>query len=95
MSPIFDVPSTLPYGDTTMALTMGGRAEGLIRKHLLDFGQSLGLVPATAVSGLERVLKTTASLIPDLESRSLPFDEECTRRWVRQLTRRRRDAIHW
>ncbi|MEO7588583.1 MAG: HipA domain-containing protein [Arachnia sp.] len=94
MSPIYDVPSTLPYGDTTMALTMGGRAEGLIRKHLLDFGRSLGLSSPAATSGLERVLKTTASLIPDLESRLLPFDEQRTRRWVRQLTRRRRDAIH-
>lgn len=56
--------------DTTMALTMGGRSEGLIRKHLLGFGLS----PAAATSGLERVLKTTAPLIPQLESGVLPFD---------------------
>ncbi len=94
MSPIYDVPSTLPYGDTTMALSMGGRSEGLIRKHLLDFGRSLGLSSAAAASALERVLKTTAPLIPQLESGVLPFDQHRTRRWVRQLTRRRRDALH-
>ena len=89
---MYDVPSTLPYGDTTVALTMGGRSEGFIRRHLLEFGQSVGLSRAAATSALERVLKTTAPLVPALESGSLPFDDHLTRHWVRQLTRRRRDA---
>lgn len=93
ISPIYDVPSTLPYGDDTMALAMGGRSEGLIRKHLLEFGQSVGLSPVAATSALERVLKATVALVPRLESGVLPFDEHLTRRWIRQLARRRRDAI--
>lgn len=93
ISPIYDVPSTLPYGDNTMAITMGGRSEGLIRKHLLDFGQGVGLSLPAATSALERVLGTTAPLVPLLESGALPFDQNLTRQLTRQLARRRRDAM--
>lgn len=93
VSPMYDVPSTLPYGDNTMAITMGGRSEGLVRKDLLDFGQNVGLSLPAATSALERVLKTTAPLVALLESGAMPFNQHLTRQWIRQVTRRRRDAI--
>lgn len=94
MSPVYDVTSTLVYGDTTTALAMGGRSEGFIRKHLLELGLSVGLALPAATSALEGALRATASLIPQLETGVLPFDQNLTRRWIRQLNRRRRDAMH-
>lgn len=92
LAPIYDVPSTLFYGDTSMALTMGGRRDGLIRKHLVAFGQELGLPAKAAESAMQKALKTTERVVSDLEAGALPYDPTTTRRVLRQLNRRRKDA---
>ena len=43
VSPAYDLPSTLPYGDSTMALTIGGRSDGLSRRILLALAADLGI----------------------------------------------------
>ena len=39
VAPLYDIPSTLPHGDHSAALSMGGRTEGFVRQHFADFGQ--------------------------------------------------------
>lgn len=93
VAPLYDVLSTLPYGDHTMALSMGGRNDGFVRKHLVSFGVDLGLPTRAAESALQQALDATAGLDDDLASGALPFDANLTRTLRRQLARRRRDAV--
>ncbi len=92
ISPIYDVLTTLPYGDRTTALSVGGRHEGLIRQHLLGFADDIGLPPGVATRGLDLALRVTERLDEDLAQGALPFDGTTTRTLRRQLARRRRDA---
>lgn len=92
VSPMYDVLSTLPYRDHTLALTVGGRTDGLIRRHLVGFGRDIGLPTGVVERGIDLVLRATASLDDDLASGALPFNDSITRDVRRQLTRRRRDA---
>ena len=43
VAPMYNVLSTLPYRAHTLALSVGGRTDGLIRRHIVDFGRGLGL----------------------------------------------------
>ena len=90
VAPIYDVLSTLPYGDHTMALSMGGRTAGFTRKHLLDFGLAIGLPEAAATRALDLALAATEGVDASLDA--LPFNENMLRDLRRQLARRRRDA---
>ena len=92
VAPMYDVLSTLPYRDHTMALSIGGRVDGLIRGHLVDFGRGLGLPAGVVERALDTALRATASLDDDLAAGALPFNAALTRDIRRQLSRRRRDA---
>lgn len=92
IAPIYDVLSTLPYGDHTTALTIGGRSDGLIRRHLLAFGTDIGLPLPVAERALQIALRATEGLDEDLAGGTLPFDDMAVRTLRRQLARRRRDA---
>ena len=91
VSPIYDIPSTLPYGDHTLALTVGGRPGALSRRKLLDFGVGLGLPPAAIVLAVEEVLDVTADVPERIGAGAVPFAESLCRNLKRQLARRRRD----
>lgn len=93
VAPIYDVPSTLPYQDRTMAVPLAGRVDGLTRKAFLTFAQSIGLRPRAAASALTQVLAATEPLLDDLRSGALPLNPTLTRDIVRQLSRRRRDLL--
>ena len=93
VAPMHDVLSTLPYRDHTLALSIGGRTDGLIRRHLVDFGRELGLPTGVVERGLNTALRATSSLDDDLAGGALPFNSAVTRDVRRQLARRRRDAI--
>lgn len=73
-SPAYDLPTTHPYGDTTMALAIGGRKqEDIGRTHLLELAQAVGLPRRAA----ERVVdETVAAVGANLAMfDALPFDE--------------------
>jgi serine/threonine-protein kinase HipA len=66
MSPAYDLLTTLPYGDTSMALMLEGRDKNLRRAHFVAFAERFGVrAPATRVildevcnavgSGIDRV----------------------------------------
>jgi serine/threonine-protein kinase HipA len=106
IAPMYDIPSTVVYGDKTLALTMNGKRTGISRRHFLGWAVELGLTERAAAQGLEMALKASGPLIPDLERgtafRALkvpgqkgydvggPFPDMLTRAWVKELKHRRR-----
>lgn len=90
VAPIYDVPATACYGDTTLALSVGGRIDGVSGRAWREFGVRIGL-PARAVeSAVHGVLEATDGLADDLAAGALPFDPRRRRDLVRTLTFRRR-----
>ena len=93
VSPAYDLPSTLPYRDHTLALTMLGRHDGLSRSSLLAFADAVGVPARAAERALDDVLAATESIADELEAGALPFAAQITRPWVRSLRNRRRNAM--
>ncbi|MFE4543632.1 type II toxin-antitoxin system HipA family toxin [Arthrobacter sp. NPDC056727] len=70
IAPVYDIPSTVVYGDKTLALTLGGKRSGISRKHFLAWATGLGLPERTAVQALDLALKAAGPLLADLEAGS-------------------------
>ncbi|MDF2051855.1 HipA domain-containing protein [Arthrobacter sp. Cr_A7] len=105
IAPVYDIPSTVVYGDKTLALTMNGKRTGISRRHFLGWATELGLPERAAVQGLELALKASGPLVADLEAGTAfaavtiqkdnddgasPFPDMVTRAWVKELKHRRR-----
>lgn len=90
-APIYDMPSTLPFGDHSMALTLQGATERLTRKRFVAFGSTLGLPSRAVDTALDEVLDATASVPDELAAGALPWNANLTRDIIRQLRRRHRD----
>lgn len=93
VAPIYDIPSTLVYGDDSMALKLQGVTRGLSRKRLLAFGAAVGLPSRAADRALDEVLAATEPMLDELSEGALPLNPAATRTLVRQLGRRRRDLL--
>lgn len=93
VAPAYDLPSTLPYRDNTLALSVGGRRSGLSRRQLLTFADRVGLPARAATRVLDDVLAVTENLEEELSGGVLPFPPNDTRDVIRQLRRRRKDAL--
>ncbi|WP_237565327.1 type II toxin-antitoxin system HipA family toxin [Ornithinimicrobium cavernae] len=91
VAPIYDVPSTVPYGDTTFALPLAGRRDNLSAKAFRRFGEQLGLPGPAVERVLDEVLTVTADLIEQVRDGVVPWDARRRRDLVRRLERRRRD----
>jgi serine/threonine-protein kinase HipA len=92
VAPTYDVPTTLPYGDTTAALSIGGRKQGLSRRRLLEFGDAIGLPAAAAVSVLDKVIDAVEPVENDWRSAVVPFPNQTLHTVSGSLRRRLRDA---
>ncbi|WP_427135543.1 type II toxin-antitoxin system HipA family toxin [Pseudarthrobacter sp. S9] len=100
VAPVYDIPSTVVYGDKTLALTLDGKRTGISRKHFLGWAAGLGLTDRAAVQVLELGLKASGPLLADLEAGTAfsstndgsasPFPGMVTRNWVKELKHRRR-----
>jgi len=105
IAPVYDIPSTVVYGDKTLALTLAGKRSGISRRHFLGWATALGLPDRTAAQVVELALKASGPLIADLESGTAfsgvaasgrnndggsPFPDMVTRGWVKELRHRRR-----
>jgi serine/threonine-protein kinase HipA len=100
IAPVYDIPSTVVYGDKTLALTLDGKRTGISRKHFLGWATGLGLAERAAVQVLELGLKASGPLVADLESGTAfaaanddgesPFSASVTRSWLKELKHRRR-----
>lgn len=93
VAPIYDVPSTLPYGDNSMALPLQGRTEMLTRKRFLAFGAALALRPRVVESAVDEVLAATEPMLEELATGAGPWNGTQRRNLIRSLRRRRRDLL--
>ena len=93
VSPAYDLPSTLPYRDHTLAMSMLGSHDGLSRKSLLAFADAVGVPARAAERTLADLLAATASIPDELEAGPLPFAEQIIKAWVRSLRNRHRNAL--
>ena len=62
VAPMYDLPSTLPYRDHTLALSVGGKWDGLSGRQLLMFAERVGLAARAAIKILDEVLAATEDL---------------------------------
>lgn len=89
VAPAYDLPATVPYGDTSLALSMNGRTTGLSRRHLLAFAANIGLAERAAVGVIDQLLDATAGLIDALQAGAVPFEQRTRTKWCAQLKHRR------
>lgn len=87
VAPIYDIPSTLPYGDHRLALTVAGRDDSLSRKRWLALADGAGLPVRAAERALDEVLDATADLGDRLGE--VPAPPHVVRDLRRVLARRR------
>lgn len=72
VAPAYDLPSTLPYGDTTMALSIGGKdREDLGRRDFVALGELCGVPPKATARVLDELLAATPAWLERLDE--LPF----------------------
>lgn len=100
VAPVYDIPSTVVYGDKTLALTLAGKRSGISRKHFLSWAAALGLTERASVQVVDLALKAAGPLLADLEAGTAfatthdgggsPFPDMVTRAWVKELKHRRR-----
>lgn len=87
-APAYDLPSSYPYGDTTLALSVDGRRDGnLSGSRFLALGESLGLPERAS----RRAVVETATAVDDWieEVDQLPFDGGVIRKLKRVIAHRR------
>jgi len=89
VSPAYDLPSTLPYGDETLALTIGGSDRPFSRRKLLAFADDLGLPRASATSTLDQLLARTEAPLAAERLATLPFGVSTIRKLAKSLAYRR------
>jgi serine/threonine-protein kinase HipA len=100
IAPVYDIPSTVVYGDKTLALTLDGKRTGISRRHFLGWAAGMGLTERAAVQVLELALRASEPLLADLQAGTAfrdmtddgtsPFSAIVTRNWVKELKHRRR-----
>lgn len=93
VSSAYDLPTTLPYRDTTMALPIGGVRTGLSRRKLLEFAERIGLPNVAATRALDDVLDATEPIVREWRDGASPFSSEITADLARTLRHRRRTAL--
>lgn len=73
VSPAYDLPSSYPYGDTTLALSIGGSREAQVsRRRLLELASEIGLPIAAAEQALDDLIRRVEPWTHRLDE--LPFD---------------------
>lgn len=88
ISPIYDIPSTAVYGNTTMALEIQGSKKDLSQKKFLKFCASIGLPEKTVASVANAALLATENAAATILA-SGNFDTRVTRDLTRVLKNRR------
>lgn len=89
VAPAYDLPSTVLYGDESMALTLDGRAIELSRRAIMAYASTINLSEIAATKILDGLLQDTESILVDLKDGVLPFDENTISKTLRVLRHRR------
>lgn len=90
VAPTYDIPSTYPYGDRSMALTVAGRTDSLSGKRFLALAQKVGLPDRAARKLVSEVLAATEHLGDEILAGALPFDSKRCKDLARVIGARRR-----
>lgn len=89
LSPGYDLLSTLPYGDSKMALPFEGRDDNLRRAHFVAFGERFGVRPAATEAILDRLCAAASPWLDRLPEVGL--SERKTRHLRATMEKRLRD----
>lgn len=89
VTPIYDIPSTLVYGDTTLALSVQGRRENLSGKKFRAFCAEIGLSARATEAVMRLALDITSSAAHMLIDATAP-DPRRSRDLTRILAHRRK-----
>lgn len=88
-APAFDLPSSYPYGDVTMALPVNGRSrEDIGRADLLALAARWGLPPRAAVKVVDDVVSRADRWVGRLDESG--FSERTVQKWRSAIDYRRR-----
>lgn len=90
VSPVYDLPSTLFYGDYSMALPISGQTDGLSRRRWLDFAESIDLARPAAERVIDELLLHTVDLCDEIDGGALPFAQKTLRDASRNMANRRK-----
>lgn len=90
VAPAYDLPSTVLYGDLSMALTLEGRLTELSRRSVMAYASTIGLSEIAATKILDGLLSDTAPILDELKEGALPFDENTISKTLRVLSHRRK-----
>ena len=83
-APAYDLPSSYPYGDNTLALTLNGKdREDVGRADLLAFSATLGLPARAAGRVLDAVVDGVDSWVGSLDESG--FDQRTVAKWRRAV----------
>ena len=93
VSPAYDLPSTLVYGDLTMALELNGKRDGFSGRQMLEFADSIGLTSKAASRTIGELIDATDRMIADLEGGAVPFAQHVVHDWTRRLAARRKALL--
>jgi serine/threonine-protein kinase HipA len=86
-SPAYDLPSSYPYGDRSLAMAVNGSRQAQIsRKAMLRLGESVGVPERAVAMTLDDLLASAEPWIDRLPE--LPFDQQRTRHLRRVMTSR-------
>ncbi|NYG59055.1 serine/threonine-protein kinase HipA [Nocardioides daedukensis] len=87
-SPAYDLPTSQPYGDNTLALRVAGKNDGNITgARYVELGQALGLPDRAARRAVRETALAVDGWIDELDE--LPFDAGVVRKLRRVISRRR------
>jgi serine/threonine-protein kinase HipA len=92
-TPGYDVPSTQPYGDSTLALSVNGRTSDPANKDFLALGATLGLPERASRRVLAQQVERVEGWLPLLDD--LPFDVGVRRKLARVVLHRRERLAAW
>lgn len=93
VAPAYDIPSSVFYGDFTLALSIGGGKQPPSRRRLLEFADTIGLPKAAAARTLDAILKGTGEMVSEIENGAIEFDETRLRTGLKQLRYRRKQLL--
>lgn len=86
LSPAYDLVSTLPYGDSQMALQIEGRRDKLTVKNFIRFGERLGVRAAALESSLRGLVEIATPWVARLAE--IGLNEKKTKQLQRKMTER-------
>ena len=88
-APAFDLPSSYPYGDLTMALPVAGKfREDIGRDDLMALARTWGVPPRAAAKVLDEVVARVDRWVGRLDE--FGFPERTVAKWRRAIEHRRR-----